>query len=380
MLVGSIFIFVVFLSYSVLLFRITTAWDSSGRANSLHFGLENLPGVSIIIPARNEEDNIGHTLHSVLSQDFATSLVEILIIDDHSTDSTTHIASGFGSKIRILQLADMMPDKGGKKMALQYGIANSKRELIVTLDADCHPVSDNWLQTMVSQINDVHTNATTGPVRYESDGSIWQNFVALDNAGMMVVTAAGYRRGWFQMANGANMCFRKEIFNKVNGYAGNVQLASGDDMFLFEKIEARFPGTIRFIHTEQAIVSTQPPTDLKQWLRQRIRWGTKNRYLKNTKLKLLLGFVFLINLLLMFIPVLIIFSTDPFLWVLLSVSVCLKIGSDYRLLKRGAVFLKQNSALKYYPVSAILYPLLLSISGVLSMFKSRYEWKDRQVR
>jgi len=103
--------------------------------------------VSIIIPARNEEQNIGRCLDSLLDQTLPKTQIEIIVVDDGSGDSTSSIVRTYAEKnVRLLQLSD---EVGGKKLALTKGIEIASHPLIVTTDADCiYP--NNWLNTLLS--------------------------------------------------------------------------------------------------------------------------------------------------------------------------------------------------------------------------------------
>ncbi|MBL7832238.1 MAG: glycosyltransferase [Saprospiraceae bacterium] len=366
-----------FIVYALLIYRFIRSWDSINIQSDPK--PSKLPPLSIIIPARNEESNIENTLNSILNQKYPSHLVEVIVVDDHSNDSTVQIVKNYADKVLLIALNDTIPLAGSKKLALATGIEAAKHDLIVTIDADCTPVSEKWLETMVYVILSGKSNAVTGPIRFQSNSTVWQSFQALDIAGMMIITAVGYKLGWFQMANGANLCFKKQTYNQVNGYAGNDWLASGDDMFLFEKIELAFPGTTSFVNSPEAIVSTDPPNNFKAYLQQRLRWGTKNKYLKNYKLKLVLAFVFLINFSVV-VFVLLFFWVSFMLKIAFIMGISIKLIFDYLLLKRGSVFLDQQKVLKRYFLSSILYPVFLTITGILSIFKTSFEWKGRKTR
>lgn len=339
-----------------------------------------LVSVSIIIPARNEAENITKCLQAVQNQDYPAALLEIILVDDQSSDETSNIISRQFQNVKLLSMQHLNGSIGSKKQALSKGIAAAKGKLIVCLDADCIPISEKWLTTMVSSLMVNRMLAVTGPVKYTSDGSIWQNFQSIENAGMMVITAVGYQSTWFQMANGGNMCFYKSVFDAVNGFEGNAHLASGDDMFLFEKIHQLSPLRAGFVKNEEAIVETAPVFDFQGYLQQRIRWGTKNSRLQSFKLKGILSLVWIENLFVVMVIVSIPFVYNLRIQLSFIVLILLKFMLDYGLLKRGVAFLKQVPTLKRYWISAIMYPFLLVLTGILSIFKSNYSWKGRNVK
>ena len=110
-------------------------------------GFQPTTRVSVLIPARNEADNILNCLEGLLRQDFPSDLLEIIVIDDHSTDATAGLVSGLSTpNLRLLQQSGSAQ---GKKAALAYGIREASGTLIMTTDADCtHPV--DWVAGFVS--------------------------------------------------------------------------------------------------------------------------------------------------------------------------------------------------------------------------------------
>ena len=108
--------------------------------------------VSILVPARNESENIQRCLQSLLHQNYPETLLEILVIDDHSEDDTAALAEAIGdTRVKVLRLADYpdLPQQAFKKLALTTGIGEASGSLIVTTDADCF-AGVNWLPLIVS--------------------------------------------------------------------------------------------------------------------------------------------------------------------------------------------------------------------------------------
>ncbi|MEO6039777.1 MAG: glycosyltransferase, partial [Saprospiraceae bacterium] len=256
--------------------------------------------VTVIIPARNEAANIGPCLEAILLGTYPRELLEIIVVDDHSDDNTAQVVRGFGSRyaqVRLLALADFIhPGEkmdAYKKKALEVGIAHSRAAIIVTTDADCQPGLD-WLALIASVFQtQLQVQLLTAPVVFHREKTFFQRFQALDFLGLMGITGAGIHYRFQRMGNGANLAYRKEVFSAVNGYAGNYGQASGDDMFLIQQVAARYPGGIFFLKNKAATVYTQAEPELRSFLQQRLRWGTKNAALPEWPIRLALGAVFL---------------------------------------------------------------------------------------
>src|SRR5687768_10577527 len=129
-----------FVCYSILILYYWQSWISipgftpSDQTLSIY--------ISIIIPARNEEENIGELLKVLQQQTYPKNLFEIIVVNDHSTDNTTEVVKQFPG-IKLVELKDETINSY-KKKAIETGIAAASGELIVTTDADCIP-SPSWL-------------------------------------------------------------------------------------------------------------------------------------------------------------------------------------------------------------------------------------------
>ena len=194
------------------------------------------PKISLIIPARNEETNIGKLLAALSNQSYPKELTEIIVVDDHSTDNTATIVQQFPFA-KLIQLKEDAINSY-KKKAIEKGIAEATGELIVTTDADCN-VNPGWLRAINSSFSDESVKMSFGAVRIQSDQTIFSRLQALEFSSLIGSGASTAAFGFPTMCNGANLAFTKEAFLQTNGYTGNEQIASGDDEFLMRKIEAK---------------------------------------------------------------------------------------------------------------------------------------------
>ncbi len=144
MILLLIFIFL-FICYSILILYYWQSWRSIPDFTLSNQTVSTF--ISVIIPARNEEENIGNLLKALQEQTYPKELFEIIVVDDHSTDKTAEIVAQF-ENVKLLHLEDDI-NNSYKKKAIETGIAAASGELIVTTDADCIPSSE-WLQTIAS--------------------------------------------------------------------------------------------------------------------------------------------------------------------------------------------------------------------------------------
>ena len=332
--------------------------------------------VTVLIPSRNEAANIAACLRSILAGTYPGTLLEILVIDDFSEDDTAVLAEQTSNKVRVLRLAELPESgSGGKKAAIKAGVAAAQGALIVTTDADCIAPPD-WLRLLVSLYEARRPGAIAAPVAIHRDRNTLQHFQALDLAGMMGITGAGIHLGWHRMGNGANLCYTKAVFEAVDGFSGNAHLASGDDLFLLQKIARRAP--VLFLKNAAATVFTEAPADFQAFAKQRLRWGSKTTALPEVGVKVALALIFLfccsllLNvLMLVFVPLL--------LWLVLG-QLALKALADYILLSGMARFFKRRDLLRWFWPALILHTVYIAGIGAWSLLVTKYTWKGRRLK
>jgi glycosyltransferase involved in cell wall biosynthesis len=206
---------------------------------------------TVIIPARNEAANIGRCLDSLLEQTLPKHQFEIIVVDDGSSDNTTSIVMSYAEKgVKLLQLSNEI---GGKKAALSKGIAAATHPIIITTDADC-TYPKNWLNTLLNFRSEHDAVFVAAPVKYTKETNFLERFQSLDFLALQGITIAAVSKQLFNMCNGANLLYTKEAFEKVNGFEGIDKIPTGDDMLLMEKIDAAYPGKVKYCFSQDAIV------------------------------------------------------------------------------------------------------------------------------
>lgn len=339
---------------------------------------------TVIVPARNEEENILNCLNSILKINYPKKLLEIIIVDDHSTDNTfqtVHKFSKINTQFKIIKLADFINNKNTssfKKQAIETAINQATGELIATTDADCI-VPTNWLQLIVSFYEINKLKFIAAPVNFHNENSTFEKFQSLDFLGMMGVTGAGIQLKWMNMCNGANLAYPKKAFYEVNGFKDIDHIASGDDMLLMQKIAAKFPNKIGFLKNKNAIIKTTAKPTLKSFISQRLRWATKSASYQEWKITLILAIVFFYCCSILFSFLLIPFFGWPcillFIFLFLIKSIC-----DYFFLGEMAKYFNRKDLMKKYWPSQIMHISYIVFIGFMGNIKKKYTWKDRRVK
>ena len=259
--------------------------------------------ISIIIVAHSEEENIEACIQSVLKPSFPEQLIEVIVIDDRSTDNTAAIVRTIDHpSLKFFSLEDyptFIHPPAFKKSGIELGVHLASSEVIIVTDADCKHHKD-WLRTIAFVMETQDLKFLTAPVLIIDAHSELEKMQSMENLSLMLITGAGIESKLHRIANGANMAFKKSAFQQVNGFEGNYQYASGDDMFLIEKMYRQYPDKIAFLKSDSAVVKTYPKCDWPSLIKQRIRWAKKNKGLANPMISRIWMFVGFYHILILF--------------------------------------------------------------------------------
>jgi len=330
--------------------------------------------VSVIIPARNEEENIGKLLNALQKQTYPKNLFEVIVVNDHSTDNTPAVIRQF-QNVRLLDLKDDSINSY-KKKSIGQGINAASGKLIITTDADCLPPL-TWLETIIFLYEEKDPVFIAAPVILQNNSSVLQVFQALDFLILQGITAASVYKQFHSMCNGANLAYEKKAFEEVNGFEGIDRIASGDDMLLMHKIWKKFPGRVSYLKSKKVIVSTQPMKTWKEFFNQRIRWASKARFYDDKRIFFVLLLVYLFNF--SFLVLLIAGFWLPVLWLYLLALWIAKAVIEFPFVYSISAFFNCQSLLKYFFFFQPLHIAYTLVAGWLGQLK-KYEWKGRKVK
>ncbi|MCB2206031.1 glycosyltransferase [bacterium] len=234
---------------------------------------ENLPFLTVLVPMRDEAPQLEASAASLAAQQYPSDRLEVLYIDDHSTDGSAEEAErllGQDARFRVLHCSE---SESGKKDALTRGVQEARGEIIVTTDADCthDPV---WLRTLTSPFVS-GADVVAGPVVFTNRERFFTRLQAMEFLGLVGVGAGFFGIGYPRLCNGANFAYRRSCFDAAAGYSSNREVVSGDDEFLLHDIVYRQGGHAQFVSRESAIVRTPAAGSVREFLQQRIRWSSK---------------------------------------------------------------------------------------------------------
>ncbi len=276
MLVGSVVFFVLF---AFLIFIFVAAVLSIFRKERFK---EFKPFISILIPCYNEEKNIGKCLDNIFKLNYPKQKVEIIVVDDGSTDNTADILKEYKKKYSNISV--IMGEHNGKSESLNLGVKHAKHDLIISLDADTfvHPDS---IKKLVRPFYDKNVGATNGsciPHNSNSLVGIFQNVEYHYNNLIRKSFSTLFRNGiWFF---GAFACYRKSVLKKIGYFKKDTMT---EDMDIALEI---YSAGYRIVNVHDALGYTIVPHTFSLLYKQRMRWWagvlqalSKNRVLFTKK-------------------------------------------------------------------------------------------------
>ncbi len=338
---------------------------------------EQIPATrfTIIIAFRNEVKNLESLIESLQELNYPKSLFEVILINDNSTDNSEELA------IRLLNCTQLdfhiynnvTKSKSPKKDAITLGIKHAKYQWIITTDADCI-VPSNWLKSYDSFLTSSKSTMVVAPVMLLPSTSVFDQFQTLEILSLQGATIGSFGFNKPFLSNGANLCYSKELFHSLNGFQGNNDIASGDDIFLLEKALKTQPELVTYLKCNEAIVETRPEVSFSNVIQQRIRWAAKTSSYTQLFAKFV-GFVVLaMNALIIASLILSIFGILTW-WEFLIILISKQL-IDYSLISKSAKFFGRIKVLNTYFFSSLIYPFVSIYVAFKAMF-SNYQWKGR---
>lgn len=333
---------------------------------------------TIIVPFRNESENLPYLLASLVKLNYPSEMFEILLIDDGSEDDFLSVFNDFkirNNNINLRIINNKRTSNSPKKDAIETGVAYSNFEWILTTDADCE-FPEQWITVYDNFIQLNNPVFIAGSVYFKTNKSFLDIFQSLDFLALVGCTIGGFGIGKPFMCNGANLCYHKSAFIELNGFQGNTNIASGDDIFLLEKMLSKYPKQTHYLKSTDALVSTSTMPTLKSLIHQRIRWASKTTSYNNGFAKFVGFAVLIMNVVCVFIITKAIFQLS-----ISQISILIlfsKIGIDFVIIFITSKFIKKTSYLIFYPIISIIHPFFNTLIAFFSLFKRKYRWKNRE--
>lgn len=240
----------------------------------------NYPPVSLIICARNEEENLKRFLPTVLQQEYPD--FEVIVVNDCSYDGSQDILEHFARSHRNLVIREIKEVEGrehGKKFALTIGIKAAKHETLLLTDADCLPTSADWITHMLNGYGE-GVELVLGYGKYAKKPGLLNQFIRFD-AFFIAVTYLSRALGKnAYMGVGRNLSYTKSLFFSVRGFASHMHIWSGDDDLFVNEVAT--PSNVSVVIDKGAFTESEPKTSWKSWFLQKKRHHSTARYYKES--------------------------------------------------------------------------------------------------
>ncbi len=229
----------------------------------------DLQPVSVVICARNEDDNLTEYLPKVLSQDYPD--FEVVVVNDCSFDNTENVIDEFARIFPNLRKANIKEDayyKHGKKFAMLVGIKAAKHNRIVLTDADCYPAGDQWLKQMALGFSN-EREIVLGYGAYDKGKGLLNRLIRYDTFIIAVNYLSSAINGKAYMGVGRNLAYTKELFFREKGFSKHYHINSGDDDLFVN--QAATAANVNVCIDKDAITYSKPKKNLREWRIQKAR-------------------------------------------------------------------------------------------------------------
>ena len=328
--------------------------------------------VSVLIAARNEGANIGKLLQSLYNQSFSKDLFEVIIVDDNSADDTSEVLENFRILHPELNLKILKATGSGKKQAISQALHAAENDIVMVTDADCE-LPERWIELMVGHFINHDLKMLLGPVLLSPADTLFEKLQVLEHLSLIASTAGSAAIGMPVMCNGANMMYDRKSALDVEKYRTDMNIASGDDMFLMEQFLKHYgSGSVRFFLNQDAIVKTATQPTLKSFFRQRRRWTSKTKAYTNWKIIATALTVLLFNLSIVFF-----FAAGFYMqvfWVFFVLYVIMKTLIDFPIIRRITTFMRQKNLIYWMFPLELVYPFYVVVTAFAGLF-SKVKWK-----
>jgi biofilm PGA synthesis N-glycosyltransferase PgaC len=229
----------------------------------------SLSGISVIVCAKNEEENLERFLPRILQQDYPE--YEVVVVNDSSTDDSEQLLMSLASKFKHLRYTSIpVNDKfmRGKKLAVTIGLKSAKYDRVLLTDADCYPVSDQWIKRMASNFSS-EKKIVLGYGGYERRKGLLNILIRYETTFTAIQYLSYAIIGHPYMGVGRNLAYEKVIFFDNKGFSGHYHLLSGDDDLFVNENATRKNCAVEF--SQESHTLSLPETTFRGWIKQKKR-------------------------------------------------------------------------------------------------------------
>jgi cellulose synthase/poly-beta-1,6-N-acetylglucosamine synthase-like glycosyltransferase len=333
--------------------------------------LNNEIFVTVIVAARNEEQNIKHCINSLKQINYNFNKFEVIFVDDNSKDRTYEIMidETLGNKnFKIIKSQDSIQSNlKGKANAIDTAIKISRGDIIFTTDADCN-VQPDWINELLKYY-DEQTGMVCGFTNFIEDKSVFTKLQSLDWIYLLGIASSSCGIKNIISCIGNNLTFRKKVYVDMGGYS-SIKFSVTEDMALMRTIRKENKFEIKYPVERNTIVFTKPCSNFIELMQQKRRWfkgGVKVNFLGYiTGIELYLAnMIFIFGIFFLPVYIFFIFLLNKLISELLIIILyCKKMGI--------------KKLIRFFP----LYQFYIALYGLILpwtfIFNKKIKWKNRK--
>ncbi|MFA6924265.1 MAG: glycosyltransferase [Bacteroidales bacterium] len=326
--------------------------------------------VSVVICAKNEADNLQENLPLILQQDYPQ--YEVVVVNDCSDDHTEFILHDFAKKyshLKIINLLENVNFFSGKKFPLSIGIKSAKYNNLLLTDADCKPISKNWINSIAENFLE-NTSIVLGYGAYKKKKGILNKLIRYDTFFVALQYLSYALAKIPYMGVGRNLAYKKELFIENKGFTSHYKIQSGDDDLFINNVANKYNTRIS-VNRDSHILS-EPCNTFSSWIIQKKRHLSSGNLYK-FKHKFLLG-MFIFTQFLFFMSFIALISLN-FQVIALVLIFLLRFIIQILVFKNCMKKLNEKDLLLISPLFEIFFILFNPIIYISNRFYKIYAWK-----
>jgi len=331
-------------------------------------------GVSVIICAKDESENLAKNLPSFLEQDYP--IFEVIVVNDQSEDGTKYLLQDLEKKyknLKVVTIDDHIISRQGKKFALTIGIKTSQYDYVLLSDADCATVSNNWIRKMSASFSE--KDIVLGISPYKKQKGLLNKFIRFDEFIVMLQYLSFALAKTAYMGVGRNLGYKKSLFFSVKGFASHIHIPSGDDDLFVQEVATKNNVAIQI--DNDADITSMPKDSYSDWSYQKKRHISTSKYYK--KLYKILLFLFPFSQALFWFSSIILFVFHSFLFPFPNGMILISSLFLGRILLYYFVYFNAMKKLRHFDLF-FLFPIIefayLLVQLFFVLLKSRYRQKS----
>jgi cellulose synthase/poly-beta-1,6-N-acetylglucosamine synthase-like glycosyltransferase len=328
------------------------------------------PPVSVIIAARNEYYNLQEKLPAILEQDYPD--FEVVVVNHTSTDDSALLLKEFQTKYPYLKVVHIEQELNffhGKKFPLSIGIKSAANDVLLLTDADCKPMSKNWISSMLENYSP-ETEIVLGYGPYYREKGFLNLLIRYDTFLVAMQYFSFSLMGMTYMGVGRNLSYSRSMFFRNKGFTSHYQIASGDDDLFINQVANKHNTKIAL--QKDSFTYSAPKLSFNEWIQQKRRHLTTGKNYK-FKFKLLLGLFSLSQLLFYFLGA-VLLALGLYPWFVLA-AFLLRFFTQSIVNKKILGKFQEKQLYLFSLIGELFYMLFIPLLALSTVFRKTVKWK-----